>query len=70
MGQLKRSILISYSKKKHKSGHENRRGIILGGQHPRYDGTDAVNYHRVTTYEGDERRWNECDKTKELCVTR
>jgi len=42
--QLDRSIVMSYGKKKHKSGPENGRGIRVGGQRPQYDDTDAVNY--------------------------
>ncbi len=41
--QLERSIVMSYVKKKHKSEPENGRGIRVGGQHPQYDGTDAIN---------------------------
>ena len=42
--QLERSIVMSYGKKKHKSGPQNGRGIRAGEQCAQYNGTDAVNY--------------------------
>jgi hypothetical protein len=50
--QLERSITMSYDMNKHKSGPENGRGFRVGGQHPQYNGTDAVNYQQVTAYVG------------------
>ena len=44
------------------------------GHRPQHDGTDSVNYHRVTSYTGDvlflhikflERGWNDYDDTKD-----
>ena len=51
--QLGRSIVMAYGKKKHKSGPKNGRGIRVGGQHPQYNGTDAVNDQQVMAYAGD-----------------
>ncbi len=42
--QLERTIVMSYSKKNQNSGQDNGRVVRVGGQHPQYDGTDAVNY--------------------------
>ncbi len=42
--QLERTIVMSYGKKNQNSGQDNGRVVRVGGQHPQYDGTDAVNY--------------------------
>ena len=61
--QLQRSIMMS-------CGNKTKRAIKVGGQRPKYDGMNAVNYNRVTSYVGNvlfphiqflERGWNEYD---------
>ena len=41
--QLQRSIMMSY-------GNKMERAIKVGGQHPQYDGIDAIHNNRVTSY--------------------
>ena len=48
--QLERTIVVSYGKKNQNSGQDNGRVVRVGGQHPQYNGTDAVNYQQVTAY--------------------
>ena len=65
--QLQRSIMMS-------CGNKTERAIKVGGQRPQYDGMDAVNYNRVTSYVSNvlfphikflEREWNEYDDWKD-----
>ena len=72
--QLQRTIVMSYGKKNPNTGQDNGKLVRVGGQRPQYDGTDAVNYQRVTAYAADilfphikflERGWNEYDETKD-----
>jgi hypothetical protein len=46
-------LVMSYGKKKHKSGPQNGRGIRAGEQCAQYNGTDAVTYQWVMAYAGD-----------------
>jgi len=65
--QLQSSIMMSCDNK-------TERAIKVGGQHPQYDGMDAVSYNRVMSYVSNvlshhikfqERGWNEYDNRKD-----